>query len=57
MQIHLTLIGFMKIINTKKFVMVGSWWRVEIGPDHKVNKIYDTLDSMGFGVEVSKLHV
>ena len=47
----------MKNFNAKKFLMIGSWLRVETGADHVVNKVSETLASMGFVVEVRKLHV
>ena len=51
------MIGSTEPINSKNFVMVGVWQRLELGTNCVVNKITETLVSMGFGVEVRKLHV
>ena len=48
---NMTVIGSMKLVNENKFVMVGSWWRVEAGTNSAFNKTPETLASMGSGVE------
>ena len=50
-RMNMTVIGSMKLVNENKFVMVGSWWRVEAGTNSEFNKTPVTLASMGFGVE------
>ena len=47
----------MKCFKAKKCSMVGSWCGLEMGSDRMINNISDTLDCMGFGFEVIKLHV
>ena len=37
--IILTVIGSMEIIEAKKFVMVGDWWRLEAGTNRKFKKV------------------
>ena len=54
---HLTVIGSMELVKAKKFVMIGSWWKVEEDADHTVNNITETFYYMGFGVEVRKLNI
>ena len=50
-RMNMTVIGSTKLVNENKFVMVGSWWRVEAGTNSEFNKTPVTLASMGFGVE------
>ena len=47
----------MKLVKAKKFVMVGVWRRVETGYDTAINKIYETLVSIGFGFGFRKYHI
>ena len=53
---YLAVSVYMEYIKEKNFVMVISWWRVEADANLAVNKIPEIFHSMGFGVEVSKLH-
>ena len=55
--IHSSVSGSMEIVNAKKSVVVGSWWRVELGADSAVRKVSETWASMWFGVYVRELHV
>ena len=52
-----TVSGSMELFKAKKFVMIGSWWKVEEDADHTVNNITETFYYMGFGVEVRKLNI
>ena len=41
---------FMELVKVKKFVVIGSLWRVEFVTDCAVKKVSDTWAVMGFGV-------
>ena len=56
-QIHLTVSGTMEPVKAKKFESVIFWWRLEEGSFFMVNNISENVSSIGFGVELSKLHV
>ena len=43
-------------VKEKNFVAFGSWWRVELDADRTLYKISETFASVGFGVDISKLH-
>ena len=43
-QTRLTVSGSMELIKAKKFVMVGSRWRVEVGAYRAVKKVSICLD-------------
>ena len=46
----------MKLVNAKKRMVVGLLCRAELGVNNVINKIYETLDYMGFRFDVIKLH-
>ena len=54
---HLTVNKSMEYVKADNFVVVIAWCRVEEGAYCVFNKIYEDLASMGFLVEVRKLHV
>ena len=31
--------GSMEPVETKNFVVIGAWWRVEVGDNHAVKKV------------------
>ena len=47
----------MESVKAKKIVVFIALCRVDAESNFTVNKIPETFDSMGFGVEVSKLHI
>ena len=47
----------MKKFNVKKLVMVGAWWRVEMGANFMINNNSKTLSLLRFGFKVKKLDV
>ena len=54
---NLIVNGFVGPVKMKKFLMFGAWWRVESDDYLTVNKISETFASMGFRVEIRKLHI
>ena len=53
---HLKMSDSMNPVKAEEFVMFGAWLRLGLDANHTVNKITDTFDFMGFGVEARKLY-
>ena len=56
MVLRLMVSNSVEPVKEKNFVAFGSWWRVELDADRTLYKISETFASVGFGVDISKLH-
>ena len=57
MVVVIDLIGYMKLVKSKEFLMFLLWRRIEAGSNCAVYDIPEDFSTTRLGVEVVKLHV